>query len=74
MDKLTTYFIMGGILIIVGVASVAYSVTGLSSPEVEILGILGVVAVSLGLIMVISALFIDLSQLNREKSRQVQPS
>ena len=73
MDKLTKYFIVGGVLIIVGVACVAYSFTGLSSPEAGSLGILGVVALVLGLIMVISALFIDLSVLNKERSRQIQP-
>jgi len=73
LDKLTKYFIAGGILIVVGVACVAYSITGLPGPEAGSLGILGVIALVLGLIMVIGALFIDLSQLSKERSRQVQP-
>jgi membrane-bound ClpP family serine protease len=74
LDKLTKYFIAGGILIIVGVGCLATSVNGLPSPEAGSFGILGVVALVLGLIMVISALFIDLSQLSKERSmRPVQP-
>jgi uncharacterized membrane protein HdeD (DUF308 family) len=74
LDKLTKYFIMGGILIIAGVGCLATSVSGLPSPEAGSFGILGVVALVLGLIMVISALFIDLSQLSKERSRPAQPA
>jgi membrane-bound ClpP family serine protease len=73
MDKLVKYFVVGGLLIILGVGCLATSVTGLPSPEAGSFGILGIVALVLGLIIVISALFIDLSQLNRERSRQAQP-
>lgn len=73
MDKLTRYFIAGGVLIVAGVGCLATSVTGLPSPEAGSFGILGAVALVLGLIMVISALLIDLTQLNKERSRQVQP-
>ena len=73
MDKLTRYFIVGGILIVVGVGCLATSVSGLPSPEAGSFGILGAVALVLGLIMVISALFIDLSQLAKDRSRQSPP-
>jgi membrane-bound ClpP family serine protease len=60
-------------MIVVGVACIAYSATGLSFPEAGSIAILGVIALVLGLIMVIGAIWIDLSQLNRERSRQAQP-
>lgn len=74
MDKLRRYLVAGGVLIVAGVGLVAYSTTGLPFAIAESFGILGAVAIGLGLVMVISALWIDLSQLNRERSRASQPT
>ena len=63
MDKLTRYLLVGGALIVLGVGLLALSGTGLPFPASESIGVLGVVS------MVIGALWIDLSQLNRERTK-----
>jgi membrane-bound ClpP family serine protease len=74
LDKLTQYLVVGGVLIVVGVGLLALSTTGLPSPIAGSFGILGAVALVLGLIMVIGAMFIDLSQLHRERLKLGQPA
>ena len=69
MDKLTRYLLVGGALIVLGVGLLALSGTGLPFPASESIGVLGVVSMVIGIIMVIGALWIDLSQLNRERAK-----
>ena len=67
MDKLTRYLVVGGILVVIGVGLIASSTAGLPAPVSASLVVLGIVSIVLGLTMVIGALWIDLSQLRRER-------
>ncbi|MCL5672430.1 MAG: hypothetical protein JRM97_08350 [Nitrososphaerota archaeon] len=69
MDKLTRYLLVGGALIVLGVGLLALSGMGLPFPASESTGVLGAVSMVIGIIMVVGALWIDLSQLNRERAR-----
>ena len=68
MDKLARYLLVGGALIVAGVGLLAVSGSGLPFPASESIGILGAVSMAIGITMVIGALWIDLSQLNRERA------
>ena len=68
LDKLARYLLVGGALIVAGVGLLAVSGSGLPFPASESIGILGAVSMAIGITMVIGALWIDLSQLNRERA------
>ena len=74
MDKLVRYLVTGGILIVVGIGLVAFAGTGLPFSTAESIGLLGVIAMVLGLVMVIGAIWIDLTSLQRERLKQGQPA
>lgn len=50
----------------------ALSITGLPSPVAGSFGILGAVSLGLGLVIEVASIFIDLSQLNKERSKPAQ--
>jgi drug/metabolite transporter (DMT)-like permease len=70
LNKLTRYFVVGAILIVLGVILVAAGTAGLPPPVKGSLYILGLISVIFGLVLVVGALWIDLSQLNRERAKQ----
>jgi drug/metabolite transporter (DMT)-like permease len=73
MDRLTRYLVIGPVLIVLGVGMVTLGISGVAPPAAGSLYILGLIAIVLGLIMVVGALWIDLAQLNRERSRPSPP-
>jgi uncharacterized membrane protein HdeD (DUF308 family) len=72
MDKLTRYLAVGAVLIVGGVGLVALSGTSLSYPAAASVALLGAIGIILGIVMVIGAMWIDLSHLNAERSQPRQ--
>ena len=59
----------GTALIVLGVTVAAVGIAWGTFPFAVVLYVLGFISVIIGLVMVIGALWIDLSQLNRERSK-----